>query len=620
MTPRTNEMTIQRRILAGNLAVAVLLLAPAVYAVIRLGQVGERTRESLESGLDTIRKIDRLRTEFETAVQLSKLSGALGDDPDLQAKRDSTLGSARSTYEELRPRLKASEDAPDLTHLDALFQVPGTDQVDPGAAAQETQDAAVTTGASLLERGAQEPEVGASPTGGPAPSTGTRGAGLATVGGGVSPTTAGEPVPSAGTKSAGLLTIGHGASLPTPGEGGTGTGVPASPGPVGEAEAPDQIEAAERAKLGVAPGPATPAPADRSRGAWSDRTVHLLRNEISTADHYTRKKLLDQTAVIRGDAERAGKISLMALCVTVPLALLSTFFVVRGIHRSLGSLMSATSAVAAGKFGFELPVVGSDEISQLARAFNKMSANLAVLDRMKADFINVVAHELKTPLTVIKGYAGALRSTLHPRFQDKEVAGYLERIDHEADLLSRRVSELLTYGVIEAGQLTLEPRDVMTEGFLLLVAEAFRPIAAERRIDFVVDIDPAVPPVFKGDPDRLNQVLLNLLDNAFKYTPEGGRVWLEGRVREGMLEVSVRDTGPGIPAEQLQTIFEKYARVRSSSGGRGGTGLGLAVARGIVLAHGGTIDAQSELGKGSSFRIRLPLASASAPARGKEVA
>jgi HAMP domain-containing protein len=171
--------------------------------------------------------------------------------------------------------------------------------------------------------------------------------------------------------------------------------------------------------------------------SWSEDDAHGVRVAISAADQFTRRHLIEETAEIKSDAERAATLGLGALLLTAPIALLSTFVVVRGILRPLDRLSAGTTAVASGRFGIELPVRGKDELSELARAFNTMSTSLAVLDRMKADFINVVAHELKTPLACVKGYAGALRASLPPELHGGEIRGYLDRIDREADLLSR---------------------------------------------------------------------------------------------------------------------------------------------------------------------------------------
>ena len=339
---------------------------------------------------------------------------------------------------------------------------------------------------------------------------------------------------------------------------------------------------------------------------WSEAEVSEAKEKL---DHIYREafdRLLQAADGVAADGRRAIRVSLIALTIAVLLAAVSTFLTVRSMRRPLRRLASATMAVSAGKYGISVPVKGGDDdLSRLTEAFNKMSENLAVFERMKADFLSIAAHELRTPLTCIKGYVMALRASLpEGSAGGEDPERWLGRIDREADLMTAQVSELLTLGLIEAGQLRLEKQEIPTEGFLVMACEAFKPIAAERRIEFRTDLQ-GLPATFDGDQDRLNQVLMNLLDNAFKYTPAGGRVLLSGRSLGGMIEIEVSDTCPGIPADQLGVIFEKYARVRSG-GGQKGTGLGLAVAKGIVSAHGGTIGAASEPGRGCRFTVRLP--------------
>src|SRR4029453_10628342 len=152
-------------------------------------------------------------------------------------------------------------------------------------------------------------------------------------------------------------------------------------------------------------------------------------------------------------------------------------------------LISATMAVSAGKFGIAVPVTGEDDVARLTDAFNKMSESLAIFEKMSADFLSIASHELRSPLTCIKGYVGALRATLPDELlANAEITRYLDRIDHETDLMTAKVSELLTFGMIEAGQLQLEPREIMTEGFLLMVGEAFRPLPMERNIECTLDV------------------------------------------------------------------------------------------------------------------------------------
>lgn len=480
-------MTIQRRILAGQITVACLLLVPAIYAVLGLGEVARRTRESLQSGLERLYELDHMRSELERAVRLKGVSSALGD-PEVQRSAQASVQSLESLYLRYRGRL-SREDVHEFQHLERL-----------------------------LERTSRRPDT-------------------------------------------------------------------------------------------------------TLAGAWDPEDVESARRELVGAYNRAGRSMLDETIETERHAVRAMRVGFLALVLSIPLAIGSSIFVVRGLHKALRRLISATLAVSAGKFGISVPVTGDDEIARLTDAFNKMSENLATFEAMTADFLSVASHELRSPLTCIKGYVGALRASLPAEvLENADVARYLERIDRETDLMASKVSELLTFGMIEAGQLRLDPREIMTEGFLLMIGEAFLPIAAERRIDFSLAID-EVPKSFVGDPDRLNQVILNLLDNAFKYTPPGGRVVLKGREHDGALEIQVTDTGPGIPAEHLNVIFEKYARVKSStSASQSGTGLGLAVANGIVTAHGGTIAVESQPGQGSSFTVRLPLKAQNEPAKAKVVA
>lgn len=532
---RAKTMTIQGRILAGHMAVACLLLVPAIYAVGRLGVVAKQTRETIQTGMDRLYVLDQFRSEFESVVLLKRSLRAFEDPvvpkggPDVREKLEASLVTLRRIYARARPHLLAHGDRPEVMQLDDLVGFRSPERVGEGP-------------------NAREPQFGDQPVGVPV-----------------------EPGPQLGSRAA---------------------GEPGFVGPVSEADL-----------------------------VWSDEDVEKARIEIDSTYDDARRRMHRETVATEHEADQAVRISLVGLCISVPLALGSTFLAVNGMRKSLRRLVSATRAVSSGKFGLALPVKGHDEMSHLTEAFNKMSESLAELERMKADFLSVASHELKTPLTCIKGYAGALRASLPPEVESRrEVSRYLDRINSEADLLAKKVSELLTFGMIEAGQLKLEQREIVTEGFLMMIGEAFKPIAMERRIDFKVDVRD-VPATFIADPDRLNQVVLNLLDNAFKYTPAEGAVALRGRGRDGKLEIEVSDSGPGIPASQASIIFEKYARARSGSdGGRGGTGLGLAVARGIVLAHGGTIGVTSEPGRGSQFLVRLPLTPMHEPVRAREVA
>jgi signal transduction histidine kinase len=379
--------------------------------------------------------------------------------------------------------------------------------------------------------------------------------------------------------------------------------------------------ARDRTETPAAPG-AEPPTVWLPPKPWSEAEVAEARTNLDEIYSEAVQSLRQATVQAKAEGETVVQAVFTGLTIAILLAAVSTFLTVHSMRRPLRRLASATMAVSAGKYGIAVPVKGGDdELSRLTEAFNKMSENLALFEKLKADFLSIAAHELRTPLTCIKGYVMALRASLPAGPAGGDDPGrWLDRIDREADLMTAQVSELLTLGMIEAGQLRLERREIPTEGFLVMAGEAFKPIAAERRIDFRTDLQ-GVPASFDGDQDRLNQVLMNLLDNAFKYTPAGGRVVLSGRMVEGMIEIEVSDSCPGIPADQLEIIFEKYARARQGgTGGQKGTGLGLAVAKGIVTAHGGTIAAASEPGRGCRFTVRLPVSSAPGRPGAKAVA
>ncbi|RME07876.1 MAG: HAMP domain-containing protein [Anaerolineae bacterium] len=243
-----------------------------------------------------------------------------------------------------------------------------------------------------------------------------------------------------------------------------------------------------------------------------------------------------------------------------------------------------------------------DEIGQLIRAFNQTLGRLEDLFQSQRRFLADVSHELRTPLTVIKGNVNLLRR-MGCADQDS-----LASIEGEVDRLTRMIGDLLLIARMEAGRLPLAEEDVELDTLLLEVLEQSRVLAADKVSLKLVEIDRA--PV-RGDRDRLKQVILNLVENAIKYTPQGGEVSVRLCRQEGQACLSVQDTGPGIPPQDLPHIFERFyraekARTRSADGK--GFGLGLSIAYWIVQRHGGTITVESSPGQGTRFDVFLPLA------------
>jgi len=229
------------------------------------------------------------------------------------------------------------------------------------------------------------------------------------------------------------------------------------------------------------------------------------------------------------------------------------------------------------------------------------------LEQVRTEFVANVSHELRTPLTAIHGY---LETLLDGALEEPENARrFLEIVFRHTERLGRLTDDLTDLSNIELGRISLrlEPTSVAD------VADSVLAIIAPRAVTGHVTVEAKLPaglPEVVADRDRLAQILINLVDNAVKYTPKGGRVWLEGRVREpGVVEVAVCDTGTGIPKADLPRLTERFYRVdKARSRELGGTGLGLAIVKHLVLAHGGELTIDSELWKGTTVRFTLPAA------------
>ena len=299
-----------------------------------------------------------------------------------------------------------------------------------------------------------------------------------------------------------------------------------------------------------------------------------------------------------GDMFWAGVITLL-------LSILSAYLISRWVAAPLQKMAVATQAMAEGQ-RTEVDLKGPKEVQILGQAFNMMTQRVHDSQQSQRDFVANVSHELKTPLTSIQGFAQAIldgtASTAEARSQAAEV------IYDESSRMHRMVLDLLDLARLDAGTADLERAPFNLEALLKSVAERFTPQSREAGVKLVTEIRPL--PGFIGDGDRLSQVFTNLVDNALKHTPPGGTVKLNARDEGGWVEVSVADSGPGIPPEELSRIFERFYQLdKARKGGPGrGVGLGLAIAREIIQAHSGTISAQSRIGKGSLFVIRLPTA------------
>lgn len=285
-------------------------------------------------------------------------------------------------------------------------------------------------------------------------------------------------------------------------------------------------------------------------------------------------------------------------------AALASLFVSRRLVRPIQRLSAASQRLAAGHYAERVEQTSGDEVESLAESFNQLAASLEETERRRLALIGDVAHELRTPLASIEGYAeGLLDGVVEPTPQTFAL------LHNEADRLRRLVDDLQELSRAEAGQLPLQLQSVPPERLLRGVAERLAPQFADKGVALQVDPAGSLPDVL-ADEGRALQVLTNLIGNALRYTPAGGRVEVAARRREGLVEFSVTDSGIGIAPEHLPHLFERFYRAdRSRSRAAGGSGIGLTIAKHLVEAHGGSIAARSPgTGHGATFLFTLPSA------------
>ena len=296
---------------------------------------------------------------------------------------------------------------------------------------------------------------------------------------------------------------------------------------------------------------------------------------------------------------------LLAAVVAGLAAVLLTVGLSRRILRPVETLTAAARQMEKGDLSQRVEVQSDDEIGELARAFNAMADGLARLEELRRNMVTDVAHDLRTPLSNIRGYLEALQDgVVEPK---REV---VDSLYEEAMLLNRLVDDLQELSLAEAGQLRLERRPVAPADLVNKATEAARALAAAKSIALQVDLPEGLPLV-DVDSQRIGQVLGNLLSNALTHTPSGGKVVIAARARQSDVELRVSDTGEGISPEHLPYVFERFYRAdKSRSRVTGGAGLGLAIAKQLVEAHGGWIKVESEVGRGTQFIFTLPVAGA----------
>lgn len=299
--------------------------------------------------------------------------------------------------------------------------------------------------------------------------------------------------------------------------------------------------------------------------------------------------------------DRMRTVLITAVALTVGLGLIAGALLSRSMTAPLQRLADAARAVAGGDLGRQVRVEGSAEVAEVGRAFNEMTAALEEGEKLRQNLVADVAHELRTPLSVLQGNLRAILDDVYP-LEKAEVT----RLYDETRLLSRLVDDLRELAQAEAGQLSLNLRTTGVAEVLRSTIANFEPAAESKAIHLTAEVADDLPPVL-ADPDRLAQVLRNLLTNALRHTPNGGWVVVSAAAAGDAVEIVVADSGEGIATEDLPHVFDRFwrpDRFRSRVGG--GAGLGLAIARSLVEAHGGRIWVESTPGQGARFAFRLP--------------
>jgi len=329
-----------------------------------------------------------------------------------------------------------------------------------------------------------------------------------------------------------------------------------------------------------------------------------------------RSELRDE---ISGDTRDTALLVAAGLLAGLTGALLLFSGLISSMRRPLEELVAAAGRLASGDRSARVEVGGLSETATLGMAFNEMAEELEQeesrreqLDRLKDEFVLTASHELRSPLTSVQGFAELLmleRDSLTPR-QAETVEVILDNCRH----LVRLLNDLLDLARSDAGRLSIQPRPTEVAPLVEDVVRTMRAQTEAAGQQLREDVPPGLPPI-EVEPDRIRQILVNLLTNAHEYTPEGASIGVAARALGAEVEISVSDNGPGIPEEQLQRIFDRFTRGDAGLTQRvGGTGLGLAISKSLAEAHGGSIGAESAVGQGSTFRLRLPIATGTAPA------
>ncbi len=287
-------------------------------------------------------------------------------------------------------------------------------------------------------------------------------------------------------------------------------------------------------------------------------------------------------------------------------ALILSVFITRSITHPLAQLIHKTEELSKGIYDCRLDITSPPELVELAKAFDAMCVKLNALDQMKSDFFSTVSHELRTPLASIKEGISLLQKNMGEEISPQQ-RKILTILSEESRRLIDLTNSVLDLSKMEAGMMSYAFQHTHLPSLIHQTVTELTPLVESKQIHLRMEVENSLPPL-KIDRERMLQVLRNLIGNALKFTPQGGTIVISSRQLDGSIQVSVADTGPGIPEEKLETIFEKFHQGSLLKGTLiKGTGLGLSLVRHIIQAHGGKVWAENLSGQGSLFTFVLPV-------------
>lgn len=332
---------------------------------------------------------------------------------------------------------------------------------------------------------------------------------------------------------------------------------------------------------------------------WSNKSVTINLGDFSIGKIYIRtqqRSPLQKTFI--GSVNRSVLTGgIIAGIVGIVLALLFS----RNILKPIRELTEATKKMQQGELDQRVDTSSGGEIGKLGESFNELARRLKEQKTLREEMVSDVAHELRNPLSNIQGYLEGLKEGMID--PTKQV---FETLHQQSLVLNRLVNDLRDVNRAKAGKLNLDKKLLVLEDIISREIKALKAKAEENEVELSQNLKG--PNLLEADPERISQVVRNLIDNAITHTPKGGEINIESRTTSGEVVTTVSDDGAGIPEEDLPHIFDRFYRVdKSRSRGTGGTGLGLTIAKEIIESHGGRITAKSREGKGSTFEFTLPL-------------